>query len=93
MVYNLGTFQYVYVETTNAGTLYYKDGTRYCGDRIGLNCRGFYGLNEGTVSGKIVESYTASDSLKLDLTSQPKGMYLLQLINNGKVQQHKLIKY
>lgn len=48
-VYNKGTFQYIFVETENGGTLYFEDGTKYCTDRSGLNCREFYGLTERTM--------------------------------------------
>jgi len=45
-VYNKGAFQYIYIETERGGTLYFEDGTKYCKDRTGLDCKEFYGLTD-----------------------------------------------
>lgn len=49
MVYDNGSYEYVYMETEQGGTLYFEDGSRYCTNRANLNCREFYGLGEHTM--------------------------------------------
>ncbi len=49
--YQSGIFNFIYIEkdincTDEGGTLYFEDGTFYCADATGLDCRSAYGLVE-----------------------------------------------
>lgn len=49
--YQSGIFTFVYIEkgtdcSVTGGTLYFQDGTFYCMDALGLDCRAAYGLTE-----------------------------------------------
>ncbi|MEM1122192.1 MAG: T9SS type A sorting domain-containing protein [Bacteroidota bacterium] len=51
IAYQVGIFTYVYIEkdetcSDESGTLYFQDGTLYCMDAVGLDCRAAYGLTE-----------------------------------------------
>jgi len=50
--YQSGIFNFIYIEkdancTDEGGTLYFEDGTFYCADATGLDCRTAYSLTEG----------------------------------------------
>lgn len=48
-VYDRGSYSFIYVKTADSGILYFSDGTLYCRDGIGLDCREAYGLDVPTV--------------------------------------------
>lgn len=45
-IYQSGIFQFVFVETSTEGVLYFEDGTRYCMDAPNYDCRALYNLGE-----------------------------------------------
>ncbi len=47
-VYDQGTYAFIYVQTTDGGTLYLGDGTLYCTDAPGFSCVTAYGLTTPT---------------------------------------------
>jgi len=46
--YDFGSYGFIYVENTDGGVLYLNDGTLYCTDGPGLDCRMAYGLTTPT---------------------------------------------
>ena len=44
-VYEQGVFNFIHVQTTNEGVLYFQDGTRYCQDAVNFDCLVAYGLD------------------------------------------------
>ncbi len=43
-VYRAGVYNFIYIESENKGVLYFQDGTFYCQDSPGLDCRMAYNL-------------------------------------------------
>jgi len=81
-VYNSGIYQFVYIEgeascSSNSGTLYFQDGTFYCSDADGLDCRAAYQLSEQdiakswTCSGTMTNTDTEVDSKQPSFESFP----------------------
>lgn len=63
-VYTTGTFNYLFVETPESGSLYFQDGTYYCTERANFNCVNAYGLTEVTdtwTCGTIEEIFGCTD--------------------------------
>jgi len=53
-VYNSGAYQFIFVDgdiscSSNMGTLYFQDGTFYCADGPGMDCRTAYQLTETAI--------------------------------------------
>ncbi len=46
--YDLGPYAFVFIQTTESGTLYYEDGTPYCSNSENLDCLIAYGLTNPT---------------------------------------------
>ena len=44
-IYEQSIFTFIHIQTADAGTLYFQDGTRYCTDGPGLDCVAAYGLS------------------------------------------------
>ena len=44
-VYSSGSYNFIFVETAEGGTLYFQDGTFYCQDSPGYSCVNLYGLS------------------------------------------------
>ncbi len=61
-VYNLGTYAYIYVYTNGEGSLYFQDGTYYCGDAPGFSCVAAYGLGSPTDTWECGEGTTPPGS-------------------------------
>ena len=45
-LYELGIFNFLHIESTEAGTLYFQDGTQYCTDSPNFSCVAAYGLGQ-----------------------------------------------
>ena len=44
-VYQIGSFQFIYIVSSSGSSLYFQDGTFYCSDAPNYDCRTAYGLS------------------------------------------------
>ena len=44
-VYQIGSFQFIYIVSSSGSSLYFQDGTFYCSDLPNYDCRAVYGLS------------------------------------------------
>lgn len=71
--YDNGAFAYIYV---SEGTLYFQDGSYYCGDGVNRDCRQLYGLQSADISdtftcgdGSLPEEENEAQSIELFIDS------------------------